>query len=88
MLGDVIYPEGADSTTDPKWQYRVFSLYSGRCLGQPPRYDVSLHGQGLSARCFWKISSLDHRHGPPPTQGCRPWREDATRVVVLAAVQP
>jgi len=40
LLGDVIYPKGVDSTADPKWQSRVFSLYSGPCLGQAPIYPV------------------------------------------------
>jgi len=40
LLGDVIYPKGVDSTADPKWQSRIFSLYSGPCLGQAPIYPV------------------------------------------------
>ncbi len=40
LLGDVIYPKGVDSIQDPQWQSRLFSLYSGPCLGRAPIYPV------------------------------------------------
>jgi len=40
LLGDVIYPKGVDSITDPKWQSHLFSLYSGPCLRQAPIYPI------------------------------------------------
>ncbi len=40
LLGDVIYPRGIDSVKDPQWQSKLFSLYSGPCLGKAPIYPI------------------------------------------------
>ncbi|MCG6872070.1 MAG: metallophosphoesterase [Gammaproteobacteria bacterium] len=40
LLGDIVYPAGVQSASDPLWQERVWDMYSGPCLGAVPIYPV------------------------------------------------
>ena len=62
LLGDVVYPKGVTSASDPQWLEKVFSVYSGKCLDTVAIYPVLGNHDYLGNTQSWiEVAKLNDR---------------------------